>query len=453
MQVCVISVVSQNVPVQTVTGIRDRDLVSFVGSLAFIQSCNAPNNTLSYQTGLNNASVDDRGADDGVKGMSTALGDIGRFGGKLTAGGAGTRYSLVDYQADIFFGGNFQGYGRISAFRSGELDITWTLMARPGDVFLLTVFGPGEPFFEYGRGLQNGTTTTARRPFGIFNVGAVEPMSATLNIATGSAGNYLGYGWDCRDSNRGSVAYQNIDQSGNARGSKTDRCGLAIDTPSGVSGAVPAVTTWSDTSYTLTGGAGAINYTTFVLEGESGIARAGVFNAPLVPGTQTYALDLDAYWIVGASAGTPTATPFLTDQASFSMGWTNGVEQGCYWVGETTATNVNPIKGARYISNDSFLRLGSANGASTTFGNVAEFVDFDRATGILTLEWTAADGTLPEWQWFAVGFALAPPPGLGMLLTQLPLIGAGPYDMIFPLMRDVGLEWATPPPQRSRRGR
>jgi hypothetical protein len=73
-------------------------------------------------------------------------------------------------------------------------------------------------------------------------------------------------------------------------------------------------------------------------------------------------------------------------------------------------------------------------------------------TGIADLTFTNTDGTAPSIIWYAVGVAAAPV-AAAMRLTQLPIVASYPYQAVSPLVTHNGLDWVTPPPQRSRRGR
>jgi len=304
--------------VQTVTGIVDSHGNPFVGKLVFFQGGNAALNAVSYQDSANNAYIDDRGADDGTSRMATALGDISLFGIKVVSGGV-AGYSLIDYQSDVFFGGNFQGTSYVSAFRLGEFDITYN-NAR-ADSVMCVVLGGNDFNADYGFGLGNGTISTTSVPAALFNVGSAQAMTSTLGSSTGAGGSYLGYGWDTNGSGRGAVVYEVINQGGNGRGQLGDRCGVELS--SGVYASAPVVSSWDALSLTVSGATGPTRYASFAFSGGGLAARAGSFNQPVSTGQQTISLGINAKWVVLAGTGITTSVSASTDRAEFAMGWTD----------------------------------------------------------------------------------------------------------------------------------
>lgn len=175
---------------------------------------------------------------------------------------------------------------------------------------------------------------------------------------------------------------------------------------------------------------------------------------PTSNGTQVVDLGLaaDAIFMMwtGREASGATSGP----SAMMANGWTNGTTQQGFWTGEATNGNTPPLLGARYLSSDTILRAGTPNGLSTTFDAVASITNIDRVAGTATITWSATDATQREWKLFAIGPAVEPPPPtLGLLLTQLPVSPAYPYQAVSPQVVADGLHWVTPPPTRSRRGR
>ena len=85
-------------------------------------------------------------------------------------------------------------------------------------------------------------------------------------------------------------------------------------------------------------------------------------------------------------------------------GWYDGRTNAGFWAGEKTNGNTGTGFGARYLSNNSILRFGSPNGASTVF-NSSAVVSHMSPSGPVTLNWT---GTLGSSQilWFAVGLEI-----------------------------------------------
>lgn len=394
--------------VQTVTGIVDSDGVTFAADRLIFIHTESVVNTLDWGDDLSNSMADNRGIASATQGASGSLADIGRHDIKIASTGFGRHYSLLDLQADDFFGGNFQGYGYVSAIRDGEFDITWDLQNRGGYAVIVAAFAGSDLTVDVIQSTLNGAHSTSTNPQGVFfwgDFGAF--VSSPTDALIGAGGNDLQVGWDTRSSGRGIAAYTVGHQTGNARGTITDRClsGLSVSTGWTSTGTISA---WGGSSYTISGG-GSSSTAALAFCGTNIRTAAGSFRAPAVASQVSIPIGIKAKWVVIASVGVVPSPTASLNGASFSMGWTDGTRQGAMWVGEQTSTNVNPIKGARYLSDAEMIRLGTANAGSTTFQTIAELVSLN-PTGAITLDFTNVDGTEPELVWFAVGEAIPAPP-------------------------------------------
>lgn len=390
--------------VQTITGIVDRSGSPFVPTLVLFQSGNTALNAVSYQDSVNNACADDRGADDGTSRMSSGLADISRFGLKLACIGIGPSYSILDVQADIFFGGNLQGHASVTAFRLGECDITFDLNNRGGDSVMCAFLGGDDFEVDYGYGLTNGVMATTAQPAALFNVGSLQAMtSAGGGASTSAGGSSLGYGWDTNGSGRGAAVYEVINQGGNGRGQLTDRCGVSLGSGS-FGAAAPVVSSWDANSLTIAGSVAGANYASFAFSGARLAARALAFTQPTEPGPQTINIGINAKWVVLAAVGIEASASPSTDRAEFAIGWTDGARQGGFWCGEATNGNAGALTGARYLSDETLLRFGVPNAGTTTFDAIAELVSLS-AAGELVINWPTVDGTPRQVLLFALGQA------------------------------------------------
>lgn len=400
MQACVKTVTSRTgTGVQTVTGIVDQDGVAFVGKLAFFVSVGATLDTLSYQTGANiTAMVWNYGAATETLGASSSFGSIDQFFSKICSTGDTRRYCLGDYQPDVFFGGNWQGYAYVSDFRSGEVDLTYSLNNRGGWGFMMVVLGGDDLTVDMAASLLSGATATTGEPVAVLAMGASYEMDAATAATTAAGGSQVTWGWDTRDFARGVGASNVVNQGGNGRGQLTSRMFTSISGGS-FSGA-PYVSAWGGSSYTISDGY-AVDCNRFAFSGVR--AYAGTASLRTTPGAQTIALGIAAKWVKIVAVGIEESASVDTAQFQMSTGWTDGTRQSCAWVGETASTS--PITGARYLSTSSIIRIAGAGavGGSTAFSAVASVTSIDNEAGSITLDVSVADGTPYQLLIFALG--------------------------------------------------
>lgn len=388
------------------TGVEGRIVdalgVEFQGTFAVIQGASTTRNIVNYQTAVNNAWVDSRGWDTGSERFLTAAGDIGRFGIRAASTGDSNQYSIADYQADLFFGGNFQALGYVSAFRTGELDLTFASNARGPEDLILTVFAGVD--VDFISGFANGAySISVADPKILFALyGAYAPGGSPAATSTNVGGRDFTAGWDTYRNTRGAATYiVGTQDATHYRGYKTDRCVVLFSGTSLAASPATTVSAWAANSLTLANSA-SLNQNGFVLGGATIDANSGTLTQPTTAIQQIIDLGIKARWVRFMSPGVTAAANPSVDWAEMAIGETDGTRQGGFWAGEISDNVASPL-GARYISDDSLIRFGQPNGASTSFHSVLRFVSLDASRRYMTVEWTVVDGTQRVVLWAAVG--------------------------------------------------
>lgn len=428
------------VPLVVSVPVVDRSGSQFIPTLILFQGGQAILNTIQYQNSLNNAFIDDKGASTATLQTGTAVGSINRFSFQTVSGGVGYHYPILDYQADVFFSGNFQMVARVTSIYLGGFDVTITSSSRIND-WSFVALGGDDLIIEFPTNISgsaatnfNDTYYTSVQSKGIFSPGYSWPMNANDNFppgyATGAGGGTQGYGWDTPDSGRGVSLYLITGQNGddNFACTRTDRMGGAISSAGVLNSQTPHVSSWGATSYVLSGApSGGLIGFHFSFGGDTTITKAGNFNSPGITGIQQIDLGLDARWVKLCTQWTPSGqNPGATIRISNSVGWTEGVNQTCFWVGNADDGSQPTEAGSRILNNNCIIKTGIANAASTTFPNIAEFVNLS-VDGILTIDWTVVDGSIFEVVWFAIGTAVQP---------EFANAGKGIYKMVTDRLND-----------------
>ncbi len=414
MKACVIAVACrQNAGTQTITGVVDRDGNPFIGKLVLFQfggANTALNAVQAGAVGYNNSSSC-VGVDTGTVRSGITVGDTySPFGFKACAGGLSLGdHSVLDGFVTNFGQFTFFKNAKVSAFRSGEVDILYDLNTSPNtDALLLTVFGGDDIDFTFTNSI-NGTYTTPTKPQGLLNLPVPAPASSgSTAVFTGGAN--MAWGFATRDGAYGTSDLYVVNQGDNFTVQRTDGFGSTIDGTTGVAGSFPQVSAWADNSYTISGNSGTVAMP-MVVSGATIACAGGAITQPLTPGTTVIDLGLDAKWIAFFSTGYPSDTAVQQPVGEFVMGWASTItKQVGFWTGEKTNGNTGTAFGARYLSDSTVLRFGSPNAISTTFNSIASLTDLDAEAGTATVDWTTVDGTARQVLWFAIGEAIAPPP-------------------------------------------
>lgn len=367
-------------------------------------------NALTADAGFTNAFCLGMGVDSGVVASGIQMADISEFlfpPNKIASVCDGTGLSIVDVRANAFFGGDIFRQAYVSAIGVGTFTITYLQNDRTGDTISCVVLGGDDLTVDLGQNIQNLTYATPAPPVGLLCV-PPRTLSSSHGAATGVGGGGLAVGWDAKNSGRGVAGVWVKQNAGNARVQLADRCFTAFDGVGVLEGGSPAVTTWTDTGYEITG-AGVGYQFGGVRVGFCGAAiqtAAGVVSQPGSPGDQAIAIGFvpSVVWLI--SDGTVLGSAPDTVQGQLALGTVVPGAQTGIWAGET-ASGVVPALGARYLSDQSVLRFGSANAGSTVFGAEASATLLD---DVLTLHWASVDGIPKSIQWFAVGGAPPIPP-------------------------------------------
>jgi hypothetical protein len=400
---------------KTVTGVADADGDITAEYLFFFGGYTWNGlNAVSYEDAfLHGSTLFDYGADFIGLGQATSTGVGGEntpFAFAVICGGVGQGYSLIDIRPQLSFGGENQLLGYVSAVSAGTFTLTLDRNSRGSDYYMYLALSdvtidlptsPPDPAL-----ISNGTFTASGYPVGVINFPANTGFAAHgTGQATGAGGSYNGIGWSARDSNQGAAVGRIEGQHFETRVgvTLTDRCAAGLDTSGVLLTPAPTIT-WDALGFTVTGAASPLNYIPFIFSGTDIVARAGSEAQPITTGTQTIDLDCEATWVIMVGEGVVDGAGVGT-RYDFSLGLTDGISQINFWTGQAGNGDGS---GARWIGDAALLRFGAANGVSTTFPNVMEFVSLVGST--LTVDWTAVDGTARQWLWYAMGPSDVPPP-------------------------------------------
>jgi hypothetical protein len=416
----------------TVTGVVDGTTgTPFQGTWFMVQGGTTfSTDTILYQA-INffsaNAKSDVLGAQDLTQGSGGAQAERGQ-GFRQVNGAISSGYPILNLEATTLFGGIVTIAAYVSASRVGEFDVTMPFNS--GNVtfttsFAIVVFGGDDLTVEFPNStgipqLQDGNYPCSARPAAFFCLSASGAGPLGTSTATGAGGGQMGYGWEARDSGRGTATYLLAGQFGTPSPSPnsgvvcTDRLGVNFASGSAIDTPAPIVGAWHDSppSVDITGSMGSgFGYAPVIFSGDLIQAVALDFTQDPDPITamQTVALGIYPRWIMVASEGTDDLnTPSVT-KLDHAIGWTDGSSQIGFWTGQDADGQLSPLTGARWLSTSSLLRFATANAASTTFDAIMEFVSIE-TDGTLTVHWPTDDGGARRILLFAIGEAIPPPP-------------------------------------------
>lgn len=393
--------------VQTVTDIVDpTDGLPFEGKFAWLIAGYFLENTFrawfNYNQGFDNAVVH--------HGMGT--GEIEQFGTRIASSGGGNR-SLVDIGGNAFFGGDIFRKAYVSAFRSGELDITYDTNDRTGDVFILVVVGGTDLSVAIGEAVAGATSTTFE-PKGIIFKNQLNASSSP----TVSGGGLGSFGLAANDYNNGTLDFIMESPGGpNGRYQRVDKAVSRLSS-STVVAAEAAVTAWDPTGFTLGAGVFGASYAAF--GGADIRAASGNEVQEIATGEVDINTGIACRLFIAASVGKTAGTTIDTTQAEISIGVFDGTNQLRSWAGESQS--LPSLTGARYVDQAGLLGFATPAAGATTFNSSLTGVSVDTHTGIVKLNWASTDGALREWFWLALGEGVEPPliPPIAGCVPSLP---------------------------------
>ncbi len=391
--------------VQTVTGVQDA-VGSFVGECVFFQSGWVAVNTVTAGAAGVGTYTDSRGVDTGaIRSAQSASGLYSPFNFKAQDGAQSLGdHSLVNCISDTFGSGVIDRDAKISAFRSGEFDLTYTTNTRTGDTVIAIVLAEIDITFTTS---SNGSTSTPSKPQGLLAIPTLSPAaSGGTSAATG--GHNVPWGFATRDGDYGVATINIVNQGNNFNAQLGTAFSTIVDDFGVLSSARSTVSAWNDTALTIATSASGLSIPC-IFSGDLVRCAGGVFDE----GDTSFDTGISASLLFFLTIGYPTpGTTVHSPIAQMATGWATGhgvVSQVGYWAGEKTNGNTGTGFGARYLSNSSVIRIGSPNGASTTYTSVMDVTSIG-TDGIVDLHWSATSGDGSQIWWFAIGEDVPAPP-------------------------------------------
>ena len=424
MKSCVISFrLRETAGAQTVTGVIDaRDGLPFAGTYFYFQGGNARLNTLAWaQNG--GSPQPTTAAFNFVHGMdlvgrqfTSGLADGDNFGLIYADGSTSSNYSLLECAAGVFVGEQLFSLARVTASRVGEFDLDlfqWPvhINTKSGDDWIVTILGGDDLEVALGPtstpitgGAQYNLGFPVAGLIGLSSNGVADYPAGTS--ATGGNGTVdIGFG-----TSNGNKAAVGVAMTPNAYWNPPAGTHEAVHVLTDGTTTYGDITAWLPEGFQVGAANNSFGGAPAVFGGVGIVANCGAFTQPLATGTQTITTNIDAKWIMLASVGYPAAgTDVLLAQTAMSVGFTDGQAQFSFWSGEPNSRDVSdPPIGARYMSDSTLLRFGTANSGSTTFDAVASLVNVD-PDGVFTINWSSVDAVSRQIVWFALGEAVAQP--------------------------------------------
>ena len=385
--------------VQTVTGVSD-SLGDFVGEVVIFQSGWAAANTLTSGGAGVGTYGDSRGVDTGT--LRSALSVSGLYSGfNFKAQDSGQSLgdaSIATVISDSFGSGVLDRVAKITAFRSGEFDLTYTTNTRTGDTIIAIVLAEIDITFTNN---SNGTYTTPSKPQGLL-AASVPGLASSGGTSVATGGQNVSWGFATRDGAYGASSLYVVNQGNNWSTQRTTAWSATLDGSTGVAGSLATVSAWGDTSFTIANGPG--YGAPMVFSGDDVRCASGAITEGDLLFDTGIATELIFFVSTGYAASTASQSPI----GQMSLGWSDGTNSAGYWAGEKTNGNTGTGFGARYLSTDTVIRLGTPNGASTLFSSAASVTNIS-PLGPVSLLWSLTGGNGEQILWFAIGREITPP--------------------------------------------
>ena len=332
-------------------------------------------------------------------GTGAAYGNSGvsfNFAGAKAVRGAYGTASLI--QATESVGGGRSRVASLTNVTAGTFTIAFTTNAINGDSVVILCLGGTDldVAISVGSGVAKQTTT-------------FEPTGAIfqhLNSATTADGvsPALSLGWATSAGQHGCLASACFQIGGNDRYQRTTKIGAIIG--GGGVGFEYAVASWQTDGFTVDA-ALPISWAYLALGGCSMVG--GASTVPAAPGAVTLSPGIKVRALLLMSNGAAASTSVRTDEAAMALGVADSARQAAHWTSEDAVFGPPP-NGARYLSDDDVLVIGTVNGGSSTIHTRAQVTSLDPFAGTATLNFSAVDGTEPQFTWLAIGEAVGGDP-------------------------------------------
>lgn len=328
------------------------------------------------------------------------------FGGKIIRGGAGNVPIYIPSGA--IGGGNLQ-IGTISNITAGGFDITFTANYSGHSFAILVLGGSSLDVKIASMAAATKQTTTFQPEASLFWY-----QSTTGSPANGGSA-FPSFGFAERNGATGTMALSNNSQGSSSRYQRSDKC-IALLTSTPAVSIEKAVVSWQSDGFTLDSATGAA-FSYAALGGLN--TKGGAQTQPTSPGTQTLATGFDPLALIVFSCGKTAGTSIVTDKAGWSIGVYDGSSTAGYWTNEDLQGNASPVHGGKRLSNADILQFcDSPAGAGSSISAKAQITAWNRTTGNITVNWSAADATARQYFWLALGIPIVP-----VISTFGPLLG------------------------------
>ena len=396
--------------VQSITGIVDRFGATFVPEHIFLINGSSMLDTISYYlTPLFNGvsfNTNVYRASDGSAGYSaTADSNVSTSKMSSTGAGASPIAALDSLKAQPGFGGDIYRKAKVIAVYDGGFDIevvTEEFVVNT-DVMIMVFGSDSNDFKMEFLGIGGPVVNTSFAAKGLINPNTYAPSVGGSAPSTSTGGWGIGFGWD---SPTGGPMSANAHPGGVGQGVFKYQSHISYNnsidrtTPALVDGS--HVTAWNPTNIVVNTGPDA-HSRGFVVGGTNIITASGTFIQQAAAGSQVINAGVHAMALFLVSVGSVPSTA-LQNSCEFCLGWSNGLNQSSFWLGETSLAV--PILGANFLTASSLLRFASAgaNAASTVFTTIGKLGEINR-DGTFTINWTLNDGIGREILWFAIGAA------------------------------------------------
>lgn len=391
---------------QTVTGVTDQDGTDYTGTVTLFQSAYAAIDTLTAGNVAYPWYADFRGVDTGsVRSAQTVADAYSPFNFKPVSGAVSLGdYSILDQWTDNFGSVHIERVAKIASQSAGSYDILYDANGRTGDNLLSLVLGGSGLDIAFTNSI-NGTYATPSKPQGLLAFTVPTP-AASGATAGGTGGGNVGWGFATRDGVYGTANLNVVNQGSNYIVQRTDAWAATTDVSGTLSAALPTVSAWGDTSFTIANNTGsAISQQVMAICGEDVRCAGGV----ITQDDTTIETSINPRVVLFFSVGAVSSLTVGSPVGQLITGWATPVSQVGWWSGERTPGNVSPSFGARYLASDSVIRFGTPQGAATTFNSVVAVNDIT-SDGVITLDWLSSDAGGREILWFAIGEAIPVPP-------------------------------------------